>query len=68
MLIMTKYMFMRIFTITIINHDESKINTHPNDLSSVLIASVGANCGKLELEPIVKVGKAARLYLYLFYI
>ena len=40
-----------------------KINANPDDLASVLDASVGANGGKLELESSVKVGQAARLYL-----
>ena len=44
--------------------DENQ-NTNPNDLPGVLISSVRANCGKLELETIDKVGQTARLYLYL---
>ena len=43
-----------------------KINANPDDLASVLDASVGANGGKLELESSVKVGQAARLYLNRF--
>ena len=42
-------------------------DTNPNDLPGVLISSVGANCGKLELETIVKVGQAASLYSYLYF-
>ena len=45
-----------------------KINANPDDLASVLDASVGANGGKLELESSVKVGQAARLYLNRFFI
>ena len=45
-----------------------KINANPDDLASVLDASVGANGGKLELESSVKVGQAAHLYLNFFYL
>ena len=42
------------------------MNANPNDLAGVLVANIGQNRSKLELEPIVKVGQAANLYLNQF--